>query len=297
MQKFLVCPAVGGASVTFGALLYLIKTHGDGLDPLYRYMAEHPDEKLSESQGEVGYPEHGLSSPLLTAWWKLFTGSRPRPVNGNPPAFADTVHEYSELHCLWGDNGNIRCMLVPFVERCCGDYRLLDRHNNNTPLRIVEVPDGYHCGVTEDPETGCEFVEEYPKIWHARDDDDYAFIAAVKKFCAHDASKHDWYNEHEVYDLRTNRGTVSLVLSGKYGVARCTNAEAEVKYMFIRKNEYYRPTDDHPEKAIFEICNLVQNRFSVQPVLVDAEQVLEYARLTALLETHAQKGGKQCMKK
>lgn len=295
MQKFLVCPAVGGAAISFAAVKYLIRECGDGIDPLYRYMNDHPGEHVSESGGKVGFPGEGLYSPLLTEWWRLFSSRR--ITHGQELTFDDLVSDTTTLSFLWGEVARIRDMLVPFIERLDGHYAMFDIMNDKTPLRIVEVPDGYHCGVTEDPETGCEFVEEYPKIWHARDDDDYAFIAAVKKFCAHDASKHDWYNEHEVYDLRTDRGTVSLVLSGKYGVARCTNAEAEVKYMFIRKNEYYRPTDDHPEKAIFEICNLVQNRFSVQPVLVDAEQVLEYARLTALLETHAQKGGNQCMKK
>jgi hypothetical protein len=285
MQKFLVCPAIGGAAISFAAVKYLIRECGDGIDPLYRYMNDHPGEHVSESGGKVGFPGEGLYSPLLTEWWRLFSSRR--ITHGQELTFDDLVSDTTTLSFLWGEVARIRDMLVPFIERLDGHYAMFDIMNDKTPLRIVEVPDGYYCGVTEDSETGCEFVEEYPRIWHARSDDEYMAIAAVKRFVAHDASKGDWYQELKVYDLSTGGCGIRLVLSGKYGAARCVNGEGETKYLFLTRNEYYRATEDHPEKTIFEINDLAETRFTNSDPFVDADRVSAYARLVGLLEADA----------
>ena len=290
MQKFLVCPAAGGASISFAAVKYLIRECGEGLDPTWQYMNDHLGEHVSESGGKVGFPGEGLYSPLLTEWWKQFKRRRADNVAGL--TFAGLVSDNSTLSFLWAEAACIRKMLVPFIERLAGHYAMFDLMNNNTPLRIVEVPDGYYCGVTEDSETGCEFVEEYPRIWHARSDDEYMAIAAVKQFVAHDASKGDWYQELKVYDLSTGGCGIKLVLSGKYGAARCINGEGEKKYLFLTRNEYYKATEDHPERVIFEINNLVESRFTPDNTFVDAKEAVAYAKLVALLEDDAKKGGK-----
>ena len=289
MQKFLVCPVPGGASLTFAAVKYLIKTCGEGIDPLFQYMNEHPGEHVAESDGQIGYPGEGLYSPLLTEWWKQF---KRRRADAAGLTFAGLVSDNSTLSFLWAEAADIRKMLVPFVERLEGRYAMLDLMNNNVPLRVVDVPDGFCCGVTEDSETGCEFVEEYPRLWHARSDDEYKFIAQVKKFITRDASKQDWYEEGKVYDIGTVDGKVMLVLSGKYGAARCVNGEGDVKYLFLKKNEYYRATEEHPERVIFEINNLVESRFTPNYTFVDAKEAVAYAKLVVLLEDDAKDGGK-----
>lgn len=288
MQKFLVCPAIGGAAITFEAVKYLVKNYGEGIDPIFEVLNRNPDG-ISDSHGQVGFVEQDLYSPLLTEWWRLF---KSRHTSASKEfTFAENVTDSSELPFLWGDYAGIRNMLIPFIERMEGHYVMFDKLNNDTPLRVVEVPDGYYCGISEDPETGCEFVEEYPRLWHARSDDEYKFIALVKRFVAHDASTHDWYVDDKVYDISTVGGVVTIVLSGKYGAARCKNDDGEVKYLFLRKNEYYKATGEHPERVIFEINDLIESRFSLNDPFKDADAVLAYARLVTLLENESKEMG------
>lgn len=289
MQKFLVCPAVGGAAITFEAVKYLIKEYGEGIDPIFEALNRNPDG-ISESYGQVGFAEQELYSPLLTEWWRLFK-SRRTPAS-KEFTFTETVTGSSELPSLWGFYAGIRNMLIPFIERMEGHYTMFDKLNNDTPLRVVEVPDGYYCGIAEDPESGCEFVEEYPRLWHARSDDEYKFIALVKRFVAHDASKHDWYADGNVYDISTVGGVVTIVLSGKYGAARCKNDDGEVKYLFLRKNEYYMATAEHPWRVIFEINDLIESRFSLNDPFKEADAVLAYARLVTLLDNESKENGR-----
>ena len=278
MQKFLVCPAIGGAAITFGAAKFLVRHCGEGIDPAWQYMNENPGLRVTESHGQVGYVGRDIYSPLLTEWWRLFRMSRAKASGSF--TFGDNVCDKSELTFLWGDYAGIRDMLLPFVERLDGDYATFDQLNNNTPLRIVEVPDGYYCGISEDPETGCEFVEEHSMIWHARFDEEYAAIAKVRRFCAHDASTADWYEDGHVYDL----DGVSLVLSGVYGAARLSTREDGAKYMFLKRNEYYRATPEHPWKCAFEINDLHESKFRLSRTFTDAGDAVAYARLVTLLE-------------
>ena len=282
MQKFLVCQAVGGASVTFGALAFLIKDYGDGLDPTHMAMNECPG-KVTESDGRIGYPARGVFSPLLTKWWTCYSEQYARLHDGERLEFG-AVKDDSCIRLRMANASEIRDMLVPYVERMRGHYAMLDELNGGTPLRVVEVPDGYLCTVLEDPETGCEYVEELRRVWNTRSDDEYRFIANVQGFIARDASKHDWYEEDTLYDLSTVRGRVGLVISGKYGVARCETDEGNVTYLFIRRNEYYRATPDHPEKVMFEIVGLNQCALVTENPFKDAEEVLAYAKLALELE-------------
>ena len=286
MQKFLVGPSVGGASITFGAVRYLIRTVGEGLDPLWQYMNEHPsDNAISESNGSVGYVDKDLFSPLMSAWWKHFKSHRHIP-DGREFDFDTNISDDSELAFLWGEHAEMRKMLIPFIERLEGEFAEFDRLNGKTPLRVVEVPDGYYCIVADDYETGCEYVEEISRTWGAMHDDEYRAVAAVRKFVAHDASKHDWYEEDKVYSLG---GSILLVLSGKYGAARCTIGDGNTRYLFLRKNEYYCATEEHPEKTTFEINNIPSSKFALDEPFVDGDRALAYAKLVGLLESCAGK--------
>lgn len=138
MQKFLVCPAVGGAAITFAAVKYLVKNYGEGIDPIFEVLNRNPDG-ISDSHGQVGFVEQDLYSPLLTEWWRLF---KSRHTSASKEfTFAENVTDSSELPFLWGDYAGIRNMLIPFIERMEGHYVMFDKLNNDTPLRVVEVPD------------------------------------------------------------------------------------------------------------------------------------------------------------
>ena len=274
MQKFLVGPGIGGAAISLGAVKYLVRTCGEGLDPVWEYMNTHPDEKVDESNGEVGFVSKDLFSPLLTEWWRLY---RMGHHSDRELAFEDIADE-AEISFLYGEYNSIRDSLIPFVERLKGQYDVLDMENGDTPLRIVEVPDGYFCGVVDDPETGCEVVEEYPRIWHARYDGEYRCLAELKKFCWRDASDTSWLEEDKVYEL----GHARVAFHGDYGVAQCHVVDRNDSYLFLRKNEYHHAVGDRP-KVVFEVRDEHESRLPFTNAFRDIGEVETYARLVALL--------------
>lgn len=278
MQKFLVGPNVGGAAITFGAVKYLIRKCGEGLDPLWQAMNENPGWPILESHGEVGFVEQDLFSPLLTAWWKYFKGSK---TTTEEFLFDGNVRDNSEIGFLYGESSDLRGILIPFIERLEGNFAEFDKANNDTQLRVVEVPDGFFCGVSEDPETGCEVVEEYPKMWHARYDSEYRILAEIKKFCYRDASTTDWFEDGKVYQLADS---LKIVLSGNYGVALCKTDERGWYYLFLAKNTYYRTVGDRP-KVVFEIVDEHEAKFGLLETFKEAAKVDAYVALIAKIRS------------
>lgn len=275
MQKFLVGPDVGGAAISFGAAKYLVQQCGEGIDPLWQDINEHPDWKISESHGEVGFVEKSVFSPLLTAWWKYYSGSK---TCDKEFTFDDNVTDSSEISFLYGESRDMRTVLIPYIERLDGNFYVFDHENNGTPLRIVEVPDGYFCGVMEDPETGCECVEEYPRMWHARYDDEYRVLAEIRKFCYRDAENTVWFEDGKVYELEHAK----IVLSGDSGVALCNAGDRGEFYLFLTKNTYYRATDDRP-RVVFEVVDEHESRFGLPEPFKPAKRIDSFVALIAKL--------------
>jgi hypothetical protein len=266
MQKFLIGPDICGASVSFGALCYLIRTVGDGLDLLHSYMKEHPDEPLGESSGKVGYPALNLYSPLLTQWFEMMEDVQ----------FSD-VRPDTSLHCLYGAKDAIRDSLLPFVERLEGDYTGLDAANNGSQLRIVEVPDGYFCGVTSDSDTGSESVQEYSNVWNAMDDREYRALNEVRKFCNGGQAEGKWPESGVIHEL----GSAKLAVDGDLAVARIINRHGKPEYMFLSKNHYYCARNGRPA-VLFEVEGMANHRVCSHTVFRD-NSVETYARLVLAL--------------
>lgn len=277
MQKFLIGTGIGGAALSFGALCYLIKHYGKDLDPIYQAMNDNPLRKIvANSDGEVGFPGE-CYSPLLTAWWKHY---RERHNSAKDFDFETNVSPQSELSYLNGESGKLRDMVIPFIERLDGEYAEFDDANNDTPMRIIEVPDGYFCGILEDPETGIECVEEYPQTWCAMSDPEYRCLSAIRKFVHRDAEDDSWYQDDKVYDIG---GGVRIAFHENVALAYCTDMEGEDKYVFLRKNEYYIATEDHP-KVVFEVQGIQRTKLIFNTVFHDASDFEGYACLVPLLK-------------
>jgi hypothetical protein len=240
-------------------------------------MNDNPLRKIvANSDGEVGFPGE-CYSPLLTAWWKHY---RERHNSVKDFDFETNVSPQSELSYLNGESGKLRDMVIPFIERLDGEYAEFDDANNDTPMRIVEVPDGYFCGILEDSETGIECVEEYPQTWCAMSDPEYRCLAAIRKFVHRDAEDDSWYQDDKVYDIG---GGVRIAFHENVALAYCTDMGDEDKYVFLRKSEYYIATEDHP-RVVFEVQGLQRTKLIFNTVFHDASDFEGYACLVPLLK-------------
>lgn len=262
MQKFVVGPGIGGAHLTWKGVKTLVYKYGMGLDPLYGYRLGD----LFESFGRVGIND--IFSDLLSTWWQKYH-----------ERYSDKTFESLEsddtLLIGYGDD-DIREKLIPFIEAMQGDYAEFDEANDDCQLRVVEVPEGYQCIIVEDPEMGCETVQEAARMWPVPRDDEWRAILAVRRFC-HDAEMHP---EARIEDrIPYPCVGVTMMFLGDYGVARSTNGD----YMFLKKNTYYKAKDDHG-KECFEIIGDRPNRFITERPVKDGEAVLAYAELVDLME-------------
>ena len=262
MQKFLVGPGIGGAHLTWKGVKTLVFKFGMGIDLLYGF---NPD-MLFESYGQVGIND--MFSPLLSLWWQKFH------ERYSDKAFGMLEDDYT-LRLGYGDD-DIREKIIPFIEAMQGDYAEFDEANDDCQLRVVEVPEGYQCIIVEDPEMGCETVQEAARMWPVPRDDEWRAILAVRRFC-HDAEMHP---EARIEDrIPYSCVGVTMMFLGDYGVARSTKGD----YMFLKKNTYYKANDDHG-KECFEIIGDRPNRFITERPVKDGEAVLAYAELVDLME-------------
>lgn len=278
MQKFIVSPSIGGPHLTWNAVKFLSRLNnmeGVPFDAAY----ELKDNELSESNGEVGCPETNTYSPLLSMWWSYYRDRHKDEVfcglNGDESVYLGVMYAKP-----------LRDRLVPMLEELGGDYSKLDSLNCGCELRLVEVPDGYHCGVVEDPETGCEVVEEYPRIWVPMKDDEYRFVRIVRELCHKASVKRKWNCNATclVYDRTTGDGySVKIATHKDYGVAKCTK-DGEVSYLFLKKNTYYTATDDHGQEC-YEIVGDKENKFRLPVLFHSGNEVKTYCELITFIES------------
>lgn len=266
MQKFVVGPGIGGAHLTWYGAKTLVFKYGLGIDPLYGL----DEGMLFESHGQVGIND--CFSPLLSAWWECYH------TYNTSDAF-EQLEDDDSISLQWGPGSDMRKMLIPFIESMEGDYAEFDSANDDCMLRVVEVPDGYQCIVMEDPEMGCETVQEVARMWPVPDDGEWKDILSVRKFCRN-AEMHP---EEPILDMhRYECRGVTLLFTGDYGVARRKNGD----FMFLEKSTYYRATEDHG-KECFEIVGDRPNRFRMDRPVHGAEAVLAYMKLVKYLEDNA----------
>ena len=265
MQKFVIGPGIGGAYVTWRGVKALVFEHGEGLDPLYGYGTE---DLLYESHGQVCI--HDRFSPLLTEWFKLFHETDPDTALENIEPDDSINLGYCTEH--------IREMLLPFIESLEGDYEQFDQENDGNELRIVEVPDGYDCRVYQEDETGCESVQECSKMWLAPKDDVWKDILSVRKFCKQ--FEKEPAREGYVYTYKD----VQIAFMDGYGIAQRKNGEV----MFLKKNTYYRATDDHGT-VCYDIEGDRPNKFSEHKIIRRPEEMKAYFELMHLIELSGKK--------
>lgn len=263
MQKFVIGPGIGGASLTWGAAKYLAFKGGLGIDPLYG---------MDPAGLHMGYYLVGImenKSTLLSMWWQKFherdTDAVFEKLEDDDYVSIDTTDtEFREL-------------LLPYLEALHGKYEELDTANKGDQLRYVEVPDGYCCGVYSDGETGCETVQEHVRMWPVPRDDEFRDILSVRKFCEEAEMFPETCSIQDLYIY--GAGAVVLAFKGKYGMARRGNGDV----MFLKKNTYYRATDDHG-KDCFEIVDDKPNKFSLPHVCHSNEEIRAYAELLKFLD-------------
>ena len=280
MQKFVVSPSIGGASITWAAVKYLARLiGGDNDDTPLDLAFEIKDEELGEAHGTIGNLDKDIFSPLLTVWWSFYKEYH------KDAEFAQLNEDDSVyLGCYY--SGDLRKKLLPFIEVLGGDYRMLDSLNDGCELRVIEVPDGYQCGVTGDPETGCEVVEEYPRIWVTMKDDEYRFLRTVRDVCDKISKERAWEGKEGpvvAYDWTDAMGFhTKVAVDGVYGVAKCMK-DGNVSYLYLKKNTYYTATDDHG-KECYEIVGDKENKFRFNVVFHEGDEVRAYFSLIKALE-------------
>ena len=272
MQKFVVGPGIGGASISWGAAKYLVQMNKS--DPVY---GAKPDEigcsPINEKEGDVGVLEKDLFSPLLSAWWHKY-------VERFPETRFVELDDAADLFLGTWSGSPVRELLVPYLDCLNGDYARLDTLNGGVELRIAEVPEGYQCGVIEDPDTGCEVVEEYPRIWHALPDDEYRFVRLVRNFCSSaERDPGEFARQDFVYEI----SGLKIALHGDYGMAKCRMNDGGCSYLLLKKNTYYCATEDHG-KECYEILGDRENKFSLPRLFRGDEEMKAYFSLLKLLE-------------
>jgi hypothetical protein len=279
MQKFVVGPGIGGAALSWGAAKYLTQMHKP--DPLYGTdLAKLACSTASgndcgiEIAGEDGVIVGVKCSPLLTAWWNEFHSRFPDvPFDG--------LKDSDEVYMGAWHGNPLRELLVPYLEDLMGSYSRLDSLNNGTELRIAEVPEGYHCGVREDPESGCEVVEEYPRFWHALPDEEYRYVRLVRNFCD-SASENP--EEFAVQDFVYEVAGLKIALHGDYGMAKCKKSDGEFMYLLLKKNTYYNSSTAEHGKECYDILGDRESKFSLPRLFRGDEEMKAYFSLLKLLE-------------
>ena len=262
MQKFVIGPCIGGASLPWGAAKYLAFNAGN-IDAL---VGKNPAD-LTEGYFLVGIGN--LKSGILSSWWEHYH-------EGNTKAKFNELDD-DDYVIIDTTDTEFRELLLPYLEALQGKYEELDKANRGDQLRYVEVPDGYCCGIYSDGETGCETVQEHVRMWPAPRDDEFRDILSVRKFC----EEAEMFPEtHPIQDLYIyGAGAAVLAFKGNYGMARRGNGDV----MFLKKHTYFRATDDHG-KECFEIVGDKPSKFSVQDVCHSNEEIRAYAELLKFLD-------------
>jgi len=291
MQKFLISSDIGGASLTKGALEYILDHNGEA----------GTDNKYSESNGCV-YREYTLGytgaretwpSPLYTEWYQLYKEQTPtesvRPFNEIP---LDASVQLPTSNCLrnllpQGMTQSVYDAYVPSEY-----FSELDRLNGGCRLRIVTVPEGADVYIVSDDDMGCERVEEFHRSWSVQPDDEIAFVETVKRLSS--VFEHDPIKPNQVVDTDeiqfVHRGCkgdgVLFVHNGREGIA-VSKKTGKVALLVLA--EYFCETDIHP-KSWFEIVGAEKDHITSQyGMLFKMKEMKSYMDLWTLLQQRLNK--------
>ncbi len=272
MPKVLVSTSIGIPQISLGAAKYLAERVGDTVSPAPYFLPMDSDGKP--------LAVFGGSSKLIKAWLVHFNNTKSCYDDSGNPLQGD-VPDTASVNLSFDMTGSeLRDTLVSYVDALGGDYKMLDRLNDNNTLRIVDIPEGVRYMITEDPELGVESVQDIPRIWNAYHDEDYRFLVWVKKICSKDASDSKLFPR-----LQLGNG-YGIAFEGNYGMAinYAHTPYTMRKILLLKKNTYYRATKEHPQ-CVFEVVNEHNNPVVNLGPFIDADEFNAYANLYSRLIT------------
>lgn len=263
MQRFLVGPGMGGAKLTKAAIEFIIKKNS----------VSQIDSFSDDGYGNVfvSYvnPERmPTCDALYTEWYKHYCS-----VHQAIPLDQIKPNKLIDLPI----HSDIRDLVIMYMVNSLYDSLLpreyieeLDQLNNGYELRIIEVPDGYHCHIVNDMECGYESVEEFSRMWVVGHDSESFTKQQIKRFAKIYADGFriknlDQFGVGEFMDLlivvQDNRAVVFSKLSKQFA--------------FLKKTTYHTANNDHP-KEWFEIIGDINFKYQTVPLFFDVESVQEY---------------------
>ena len=273
MPKVLVSTSIGIPQISLGAAMYLAERVGDTVSP-------DPYFLPADSNGKP-LAVFGGTSKLIKAWLVHFNNTKScyddtgNPLQGDVPDTASVNLSFDQT------GSELRDTLVSYVDALGGDYKMLDKLNDNNTLRIVDIPEGVRYMITEDPELGVESVQEVPRIWNAYHDEDYRFLVWVKKICSSmDAS------DSKLFPILKLDNGYGIAFEDNYGMAinYAHTPDTMRKILLLKKNTYYRATKEHPQ-CVFEVVNEHNNPIVNLGPFIDADEFSAYANLYSRLIT------------
>ena len=298
MQHFLIGPGLGGAKLTKAALEYIICRYRRRDNLTFEMSPITKSNGETEDYVWVQYPDPDRCEcePLYTEWWNLYkkfhtTEFKDVPNDGIIPLPFMGVSEIRDLIVMY-------LVLDPYNPYIPKDVaEKMDSLNKGYALRVVEVPDGYQCLITDAPEYGIESVQECTRLWNADLDADGFTKQQIKNFAYIESlsEKTDRFPDTITVDGATTVGEPIIfkdLVIAKKGKRAVVYSKLNDKVAFLKKAEYYRDTLDHPIKW-FEIVGEVTNKFQTNTLFHDISEINEYYDLVKVVGTYADKYRKE----
>ena len=277
MQRFLISSSVGGARLTKAALEFILRT---ATSRTIESFEASPNPHSEDEWVVYATYQDGdcIGDPLYTEWFNLFRkghiyskGDRDMKFDDIPPDASVSLPLDSELRDLIVFSMPISlydsCLPMEYVAK-------LDELNDMCEIRIVSVPDGYHCHIVAHEENFNEWVEEYTRVWGTGFDAESFTIEQIKRFASREAI--------HLEKLLDNEDVIEFqdLLIARKGNLAVAYSKLTSKVTFLKKACYCKETGNHP-MAWFEIVggDDVNYKFQQSQIFFDMETVNTYYRL------------------
>jgi hypothetical protein len=288
MQQFLIGPGIGGAKLTKAALEYIICRHRRRDNLTFEMSPYTKPNGETEDYVWVYYPDSDRCEcePLYTEWWNIYkkfykTEFKDVPSDGMISLPFMGVSDIRDLIVMY----LVLDPYNPFIPKDVAEK--MDKLNGGYELRVVEVPDGYQCLITDDQDYGTESVQECARIWNADIDADGFTKQQIKNFAYIESlsATTDRFPDTITVDGATTVGEPIIfkdLVIAKKGERAVVYSKLNDKVAFLKKAEYFRDTLDHPSKW-FEIVGEVTNKFQTNTLFHDISELYDYYDLVKVV--------------
>ncbi len=288
MQQFLIGPGIGGAKLTKAALEYIICRHRRRDNLTFEMSPYTKPNGETEDYVWVYYPDSDRCEcePLYTEWWNIYkkfykTEFKDVPSDGMISLPFMGVSDIRDLIVMY----LVLDPYNPFIPKDVAEK--MDKLNGGYELRVVEVPDGYQCLITDDQDYGTESVQECARIWNADIDADGFTKQQIKNFAYIESlsATTDRFPDTITVDGATTVGEPIIfkdLVIAKKGERAVVYSKLNDKVAFLKKAEYFRDTLDHPIKW-FEIVGEVTNKFQTNTLFHDISELYDYYDLVKVV--------------